>query len=144
MSAVETLIVYEDLDVTRHTLRNAAGEQIVVHTRPPPILSAATAGAAEKGAVAGIAALSEEDRAKFIDKSTGLEMEQAAEPVSLLEWFAEKHNEYGAALEFVTNRACSLSHGSADVAGSQEGNQFERSFGGVGAILRYKVRPHVC
>ena len=107
MSAVETLIVYEDLDVTRHTLRNAAGEQIVVHTRPPPILSAATAGAAEKGAVAGIAALSEEDRAKFIDKSTGLEMEQAAEPVSLLEWFAEKHNEYGAALEFVTNSASS-------------------------------------
>jgi len=126
MSAVETLIVYEDLDVTRHTLRNAAGEQIVVHTRPPPMLSAATAGAAEKGAVAGIAALSEEDRAKFLDKSTGLEMEQAAEPVSLLEWFAEKHNEYGAALEFVTNK-------------SQEGNQFERSFGGVGAILRYKV-----
>ena len=105
MSAVETLIVYEDLDVTRHTLRNAAGEQIVVHTRPPPMLSAATAGAAEKGAVAGIAALSEEDRAKFLDKSTGLEMEQAAEPVSLLEWFAEKHNEYGAALEFVTNSA---------------------------------------
>ena len=68
----------------------------------------------------------EKDREKFIDKSTGLEMEQVVEPQSLLEWFAEKYKEFGANLEFVTNR-------------SQEGAQFVKGFGGIGGLLRYKV-----
>jgi peptide chain release factor subunit 1 len=68
----------------------------------------------------------EKDRAKFIDKSTGLEMEQADEPQALLEWFAEKYKEFGANLEFVTNR-------------SQEGAQFVKGFGGIGGLLRYKL-----
>jgi peptide chain release factor subunit 1 len=68
----------------------------------------------------------EKDREKFIDKSTGLEMEQAAEPQSLLEWFAEKYKDFGTNLEFVTNR-------------SQEGAQFVKGFGGIGGLLRYKV-----
>jgi len=68
----------------------------------------------------------EKDRAKFIDKSTGAEMEQASEPQSLLEWFAEKYKEFGANLEFITNR-------------SQEGAQFVKGFGGIGGLLRYKV-----
>jgi peptide chain release factor subunit 1 len=68
----------------------------------------------------------EKDREKFIDKSTGLEMEPAAEPQSLLEWFAEKYKDFGANLEFVTNR-------------SQEGAQFVKGFGGIGGLLRYKV-----
>ena len=41
----------------------------------------------------------EKDREKFIDKSTGIEMEQAADPQSLLEWFTEKYKEFGAQLE---------------------------------------------
>lgn len=68
----------------------------------------------------------EKDRDKFMDKSTGLEMEHAIEPQSLLEWFAEKYKEFGANLEFVTNR-------------SQEGAQFVKGFGGIGGLLRYKV-----
>jgi peptide chain release factor subunit 1 len=68
----------------------------------------------------------EKDRDKFIDKSTGLEMEQTQEPQALLEWFTEKYKEFGANLEFVTNR-------------SQEGAQFVKGFGGIGALLRYKV-----
>lgn len=105
MGAVETLIVWEALETTRYTLRNAAGEEIVVH-----------ANAAEK----------EKDKDKFMDKSTGLEMESAAEPQPLLEWFAERYKEFGATLEFVTNK-------------SQEGSQFVKGFGGIGGILRYKV-----
>jgi peptide chain release factor subunit 1 len=66
------------------------------------------------------------NRDKFMDKSTGLEMEQVGEPQALLEWFAEKYKEFGAALEFVTNR-------------SQEGAQFVKGFGGIGGLLRYKV-----
>lgn len=53
-------------------------------------------------------------------------MEQASEPASLLEWFAEKYKEFGANLEFVTNR-------------SQEGAQFVKGFGGIGGLLRYKL-----
>ena len=68
----------------------------------------------------------ERDREKFVDKSTGLEMEQAAEPQPLLEWFADKYKDFGANLEFVTDR-------------SQEGAQFVKGFGGIGGILRYKV-----
>lgn len=104
MGAVETLIVWENLDVMRYTLRNAAGEDIVIHVSKDQ----------------------EKDREKFIDKSTGLEMEQSAEPLSLLEWFADKYKDFGATLEFVSNR-------------SQEGSQFVKGFGGIGGILRYKV-----
>ncbi|KAB5595247.1 Eukaryotic peptide chain release factor subunit 1 [Ceratobasidium theobromae] len=104
MGAVETLIVWENLDVTRYVLRNAAGEEIIVHSSKEQ----------------------EKNREKFIDKSTGLEMEQAAEPSSLLEWFADKYKEFGTTLEFVSNR-------------SQEGSQFVKGFGGIGGILRYKV-----
>jgi peptide chain release factor subunit 1 len=68
----------------------------------------------------------EKDREKFIDKSTGLEMEQGEEARSLLEWFAEKYKDFGANLEFVTNK-------------SQEGAQFVKGFGGIGGLLRYKV-----
>ena len=69
---------------------------------------------------------SDKDRDQFMDKSTGLEMEQAAEGQPLLEWFAENYKDFGATLEFVTNK-------------SQEGSQFVKGFGGIGGILRYKV-----
>lgn len=68
----------------------------------------------------------EKDREKFVDKSTGLEMEQSEDPQSLLEWFADHYREFGANLEFVTDR-------------SQEGAQFVKGFGGIGGLLRYKV-----
>ncbi|GAW02499.1 peptide chain release factor eRF aRF subunit 1 [Lentinula edodes] len=100
----ETLVVWENLDITRYTLRNAAGEEIVVYANKEQ----------------------EKDREKFFDRSTGMEMEQADEPQSLLEWFAEKYKDFGANLEFVTNR-------------SQEGAQFVKGFGGIGGLLRYKV-----
>ncbi|KAJ8591849.1 peptide chain release factor eRF/aRF subunit 1 [Rhizopogon salebrosus TDB-379] len=104
LGAVETLIVWENLDITRHVFRNAAGEEVLVHSTKEQ----------------------EKDRERFLDKSTGLEMEHATEPQPLLEWFAEKYKEFGANLEFVTNR-------------SQEGAQFVKGFGGIGGLLRYKV-----
>lgn len=61
-----------------------------------------------------------------MDRATGLEMESSAEPQLLVEWYAEHYKEFGCTLEFVSDR-------------SQEGAQFVRGFGAVGAILRYKV-----
>ncbi|KAJ3727567.1 50S ribosomal protein L30e-like protein [Lentinula raphanica] len=87
LGAVETLIVWENLDITRYTLRNAAGGR----------------------------------------SQTGLEMEQADEPQSLLEWFAEKYKDFGANLEFVTNR-------------TQEGEQFVKGFGGIGGSASIQGR----
>jgi len=104
LGSVETLIVWENLDITRYVLRNAAGEEIIIHVNKEQ----------------------EKDRERFIDKSTGLEMEQATEPESLLEWFADRYKDFGANLEFVTNR-------------SQEGAQFVKGFGGIGGLLRYKI-----
>ncbi|KAJ7037462.1 peptide chain release factor eRF/aRF subunit 1 [Mycena alexandri] len=104
LGAIETLIAWENLDITRYTLRNAAGDEIIVHSNKEQ----------------------ENNREKFLDESTGLEMEQTSEPQSLLEWFAEKCKDLSVNFEFVTDR-------------SQEGTQFVKEFGGIAALLRYKV-----
>jgi peptide chain release factor subunit 1 len=122
LGAVETLIVWENLDVTRYILRNAAGGSLSAVVLPCPIF---TRDILEEIIVHHNKEL-QKDREKFMDKSTGLEMEQVVEPTSLLEWFAEKYKDFGANLEFVTNR-------------SQEGAQFVKGFGGIGGLLRYKV-----
>ena len=121
LGAVETLIVWENLDITRFVLRNAAGGKCFDLFRSMPWLTYIP-----EEIVVHVNKEQEKDREKFLDKSTGLEMEQAQEPQPLLEWFAEKYKEFGANLEFVTNR-------------SQEGAQFVKGFGGIGGLLRYKV-----
>lgn len=103
MGAAETLIVWEGLETIRNVLRNASGEEVIVFSSPK-----------------------DTDREKFIDRATGLEMEAAGEAKPLLEWFAEEYKNFGATLEFVTNK-------------SQEGSQFVKGFGGIGGLLRYKV-----
>ena len=126
LGAVETLIVWENLDITRHILRNAAGGMLFeldhlllrAHSHSPTPTPEEIIVYTNKE--------QDKDREKLIDKSTGLEMEPAEEPTPLLEWFAEKYKEFGANLEFVTNR-------------SQEGAQFVKGFGGIGGLLRYKV-----
>lgn len=102
-SAAETLIVYENLEITRWVLRTSTGSETVLHTN--------------KG--------QEANREQFMDKETGQEME-IIEQGSMLEWLAEHYKDFGAALEFVSDR-------------SSEGNQFVKGFGGIGAMLRYKV-----
>jgi len=103
LGAVETLIVWENLDVTRYVLKNSAGSESIVHMTKEQ----------------------EKDRSLYIDKETGLEME-IVDRMPLLEWFADHYKDFGANLEFVTNR-------------SQEGSQFVKGFGGIGGLLRYKV-----
>merc|ERR1719310_947486 len=103
MGAVETLIVYENEPTMRYTLKNA-------QTAEETILHLDKAG--------------EADQSNFVT-SDGVELE-TVEKMQLVEWFANNYKNFGATLEFVTNR-------------SQEGSQFVRGFGGIGGILRYKV-----
>lgn len=72
-----------------------------------------------------LSAEQEKDRSQFMDPDTNQEME-VVDRMQLLEWFTESYKDFGAALEFVTNR-------------SQEGAQFVKGFGGIGGLLRYKV-----
>ncbi|KAB8349678.1 hypothetical protein FH972_023694 [Carpinus fangiana] len=101
--ACETLIVFENLDVTRWELKDSSGKAIILHTTKTQ----------------------EADRSQFMDKETGQEMEIVAQ-APFLEWLAEHYQDFGATLEFVSDR-------------SSEGNQFVMGFGGIGAILRYKL-----
>lgn len=104
LGAVETLIIFENLEITRWTLKDSNGAQYIIHTTKMQEAS---------------------DRGQFMDKETGQEME-IVEQQSFLEWIAEKYKDFGATLEFVSDR-------------SSEGNQFVKGFGGIGGILRYKV-----
>jgi peptide chain release factor subunit 1 len=101
--AAETLIVFENLEITRWILKSSEGAEIILHTSK----------------------LQEQDRSIFMDKETGQEME-VIDQGSMLEWLAEKYRDFGANLEFVSDR-------------SSEGNQFVKGFGGIGAILRYAL-----
>lgn len=103
LGAAETLIVYENLDITRWVLKSSDGSEVVFHLNK----------------------VQESDREMFMDKQTGQEME-VLDQSSFLEWLAEKYKDFGANLEFVSDR-------------SSEGNQFVKGFGGIGAMLRYKV-----
>ncbi|KAL7750992.1 translation termination factor eRF1 [Sorochytrium milnesiophthora] len=102
--AVETLIVWENLDYIRYVLRAPQSDIETVKFLKPS---------------------QENDRSHFIDPATNADLE-VLDKGSLLEWLAEHYKEFGANLEFITNK-------------SQEGSQFVRAFGGIGGLLRYKV-----
>jgi len=61
----------------------------------------------------------------FKDPKTQLDCE-VKDKMSLVEWLAENYKKFGCSLQFVTDR-------------SQEGMQFVKGFGGIGALLRYKL-----
>lgn len=64
------------------------------------------------------------DHSHFVTED-GVELETMNKE-ALVEYFANSYKNFGAALEFVTDK-------------SQEGTQFVKGFGGIGGILRYKV-----
>lgn len=83
MGAVETLIVWENLEINRYSLKNSAtGEAIVKHFNKAQ----------------------EADQANFKDKATSAELE-VVEKTLLLEWFAENYRQFGCTLEFITNKS---------------------------------------
>ncbi|GFY96495.1 eukaryotic release factor 1-3 [Actinidia rufa] len=83
MGAVETLIVWENLDINRYVLKNAStGEIIIKHLNKDQ----------------------EGDQSNFRDSATSAELE-VQEKMSLLEWFANEYKRFGCTLEFVTNKS---------------------------------------
>jgi peptide chain release factor subunit 1 len=83
MGAVETLIVWEDLDINRYVLKNATtGEIVIKHLKKEQ----------------------EADQSNFRDVATSAELE-VVEKMPLLEWFANEYKKIGCSLEFVTNKS---------------------------------------
>jgi peptide chain release factor subunit 1 len=106
LGAVETLILFEGLEYNRYVLTHPV-------TRATKIIYLKK---------------DEEKRSHFLTTSEGgIEIEyERTETQPLLEWFANNYGNFGANLEFVSDR-------------SQEGSQFVKGFGGIGAFLRYPI-----
>lgn len=82
--AVDTLIVWENLDLSRYVFRNPNGESSDI--------------------VKYLDGRGERDRKNFVDEESGAELEQI-ENGPLLEYLANKYKDFGATLEIVTDRS---------------------------------------
>jgi peptide chain release factor subunit 1 len=80
--AVETLLVYEDLDIWRHQLRSPTGEKKTLYLT-----------------------VEQENNGAFIKDENGVEWEPEEEKVLLVEWIAQNYNRFGCTLQFVTNKS---------------------------------------
>jgi len=82
MGAVETLICWENLDITRMRLKKTNGDEKVVNLRPEQL----------------------GDKNLMTDPDSGAEME-IIESLPLLEWLANNYKSFGAVLEIVTDKS---------------------------------------
>jgi peptide chain release factor subunit 1 len=81
MGAVETLIVWENLEINKYWLKNnSTGEEKILHLNKDQ----------------------EKDQSLFVENGVELEV---VEKMSLLEWFANNYKKFGAVLEFITNKS---------------------------------------
>eukprot|EP01027_Heterolobosea_sp_BB2_P020563 GEZU01029341.1.p1 GENE.GEZU01029341.1~~GEZU01029341.1.p1 ORF type:complete len:441 (+),score=170.51 GEZU01029341.1:79-1401(+) len=82
MGAIETLIVWENLDVNRYTFKHpSTGEEKIVHLKPEQ----------------------EKDSKYFQDPDTGIAYD--FEVIPLVEWLANNYKRFGCTLEFITNKS---------------------------------------
>jgi peptide chain release factor subunit 1 len=83
MGAVETLILWENLEITRYTLKNnISGEEKIIHLTKEE----------------------EKDKSHFKDEVAGADLE-VIDSVLLIEWLANNYKNFGAILEIITNRS---------------------------------------
>jgi len=83
MGAVEDLIIWDNLDIQRYTVRNIQNqEEKVLHLTKEQ----------------------EADDKWFRDDETGAELE-TIDTIPLVEWFAENYKDFGCNLEFITDRS---------------------------------------
>jgi len=109
MGAVSTLIVFEDLEINRYVITPSDGGA-------PTVLYMTES---EYGKTGHISAQTTTD-------DDGNTVNNGVECENLADYMAVNYSKWGCTLELVSNK-------------SQEGAQFVRGFGGVGALLRYKV-----
>jgi peptide chain release factor subunit 1 len=102
--AIETLLLFESLDIWRLVLKNKEDETTSVIFLNSDQLT---------------------DPKYYKDANTKAELE-TVESMQLSEWIAENYVNFGAALQFITDK-------------SSEGFQFVKGFGGIGGFLRYKL-----
>ncbi|KAK4518560.1 60S ribosomal protein L12 [Mucor velutinosus] len=110
LGAVENLLVWETLETPRYVVRDANNDEHVIH----PSKEQEKTKAFLKDPLADVSADNNKNEMSVVEVKP------------LVEWFTEHYKDFGANLEFVTNR-------------SQEGAQFCKGFGGIGGILRYPV-----
>lgn len=83
LGAVDTMIVWENLDIMRYVLKNHSTDvENIEHLTPAQ----------------------EKDKTHFIDSETGVELE-LVDSMPLLEWFANNYKTFGATLEIITDRS---------------------------------------
>ncbi|CAD5334267.1 unnamed protein product [Arabidopsis thaliana] len=81
--AIETLIVWENLDINRYVMKNSVtGETVIKHLNKEQEANT--------------------ENFKVADSDLALDVE---EKLSLLEWLANEYRRFGCALEFVTNKS---------------------------------------
>ena len=102
--AIETLLIYENMDIHRLTLKNKEDESTNTIFLNTDQLA---------------------DPKHYRDPTTRAELE-VVESIQLSEWIAENYVNFGASLQFITDK-------------SSEGFQFVKGFGGIGGFLRYKI-----
>jgi len=83
LGAVESLIVYENLEMNRYELKNPATAVTVVHFLNKE---------------------QEKDPKYFHDEANNVEME-VIDKLALVEWFANNYTKFGAKLEYVSNKS---------------------------------------
>jgi peptide chain release factor subunit 1 len=105
MGAIEILLMYEDLPVNRIVVKQASDG--VENTY--------------------FLTVEQEKAMEYLykDKETGAEND-AVDKQPLTEWLVNNYMNFGAKLEFVSDK-------------SSEGSQFKNGFGGIGGMLRYRV-----
>lgn len=103
MGAVETIIAWENLDIIRIVLENPSTKESKELFLTPK----------------------EAEKSEYLKDESGTVLD-VKEQGEFLEWLANQYKNFGAKLEFISDR-------------SQEGAQFVRGFGGIGGFLRYQV-----
>eukprot|EP01102_Stenamoeba_stenopodia_P008398 TRINITY_DN2410_c0_g1_i1.p1 TRINITY_DN2410_c0_g1~~TRINITY_DN2410_c0_g1_i1.p1 ORF type:complete len:366 (-),score=89.15 TRINITY_DN2410_c0_g1_i1:187-1284(-) len=138
MGAVETLIVWENLSLVRHVLIDKeTGTKTVVCTEKDVLPREVSGGA--PGAVAGHNSGTNKEKDKGKDKEPEELLENLSlngntapskfdlvESVPLVDYFVENYEAIGVKLELVQDA-------------TSEGNQFCKGFGGLGALLRFRM-----
>jgi len=104
MSAVEKILLYDEIEIMRYEIKNPVKGDIRVHY---------------------LNKTQEADPKYFKDQETGIDLEiVACEPLG--DWLCVNYQNFGAKIELITDK-------------TQEGFQFVKGFGGIGAMLRYKI-----